>query len=116
MHTSVEDAARRLTNDEARRRARVRLLHHGLLASATFDDLQRSVELERENRFCVHADVSLSHCLGRRATTGADARADRRALAAAEQRADDAADCCAAAHEFGGALVLAKARASLFFE
>src|SRR5215831_16389340 len=114
---SIEDAARPLTKGKARRRGRVgRFTIYGLLAPATFDDLQRSVELERENRFRFNADVSLGHCLGCCATAGADARADRRTLAAADQRADDAADCRAAAHEFGGTLVLAKARASLLFE
>src|SRR5262249_17838888 len=86
------------------------------LAAASLDDSQRSVKLERENRFRFHADVTLRHRLSRRAAAGADAGADRRALAAAEQRADDAADRRAAADEFGGALVLAETRAALLFE
>src|SRR5215831_492974 len=76
-----------------------------LLFPSSLCDFERLIELEREDRFGLDADIALRQRLRCGASAGAHTSSNRRALGAAENRADDATDRRAAACEFGRAFV-----------
>src|SRR5256885_15769975 len=85
-------------------------------SAASFDDFERHIELEGQNRFGLDPDIALRRGLRHGSAARPDRTADGGAFSTAQKCADDAADGGAAADEFRRALVGAESLTASLFE